>query len=288
MNSSTAGYEERNFENSDINFGGRLSSVKRQRERHVIFASSQDDNDCESGDSHHDGTSTMDCDNDAVGPIKRRRFAYAFPFDNNGRIIQQKLETIKPNMNDSTVVEECVGMTVSKKDEGSPPVEWWRKKRPLVTSVAAIIGTKSIVEQDASSSCSAMDTSIGDDEICCHICQNSFSLPISPSVREVMPVNALLNYFSPLNTNAALNGDIAMATESSHHCTTRTAIHDNRWKSLACCPCCDRPSCPECRRECQICQKSFCSFCSITRDDDTTHCAKSSISFCLDCNDRLR
>jgi hypothetical protein len=283
-------HEERNSDNKDRSFGECLSSVKRQREHHVILASSQDD-DCDCGDDHCDDNSMMDCDNDIAGPNKRRRLACAFPFDSDGRIIQQQQEQINPVPNELTVLEECAGMNISNKDEGIPPVEWWRKNRHLVTSATAVatnIDAKSIVEQEASSFCSAMDTSVGDDEICCHICQSSFPLPIIPSVRDVMPVNALLNYFSPLNKKTTVNGDVAMAMNNSHHYPTRAANHHNWENAPACCPCCDRPSCPECRRECQACQKSFCSFCSIARDDVMTHCAKANSSFCLDCYDQLR
>lgn len=291
-------HEGRNSDNKDMRFGECLSSVKRQREHHVILASSQDD-DCDfGGDDHCDDNSMMDCDNDMAGPNKRPRLTSAFPFDNDGRIIQQQQEQeqVNPVPNELTVVGECAGMNISNKDEGNPPVEWWRKKRPLITSATAVatdIDAKSIVEQEASSSsCSAMDTSVGDDEICCHICQNSFPLPIVPSIRDVMPANALLNYFSPLNkTKTTSNGDVNMAmnNNSHHRPTTRAAAsHHNGSNSPACCSCCDRPTCPDCRRECQACQKSFCSFCSIARDDAMTHCAKGNSSFCLDCYDQLR
>ena len=289
-------------------FGECLSSVKRRREHHVILASSQD-GDCDFGDDHCDDNSMMDCDNDMAGPTKRRRLACAFSFDNDGRIIhqqqEQEQEQVSPVPNLMTVIGECAGMNISNKDEVNPPVEWWRKKRPLVTSatstttststttVATDIDAKSIVEQEASfTSCAAMDTSVGDDEICCHICQNSFPLPIVPSVRDVMPANALLNYFSPLNKNKTTsNGDVSMAmNNNSHHRPTTRAPegHHNGSNSPACCSCCDRPTCPDCRRECQACQKSFCSFCSIARDDTMTHCAKGNGSFCLDCYDQMR
>lgn len=275
--------------NYDRRFGKCASSLKRQRDHHVILASSQDDDDSDDSDDHGEH-SMMDCDQDATRPNKRRCFAYdAFPFDNDGKIIQQHGEQINPIANESTVLEECTGMNISIEDEGSSPVEWWRKKRPSVISasaVAAPIAAKSIVEHDALHSGSAMDTSVGDEEICCHICQNSFPIPISPSVREVMPENALLNYFSPLNKKPTSNG-FPLATHISHS-AARAASKQIWANSPACCPCCDRPSCPKCRQECQGCQKSFCSFCSITCDDDMTNCGTSNSNFCLDCYDRLR
>mmetsp|Transcript_22506 Transcript_22506/g.55782 ORF Transcript_22506/g.55782 Transcript_22506/m.55782 type:complete len:325 (-) Transcript_22506:513-1487(-) len=266
--------------------GNIIASVKRQREHHLIVSSSQDDGDLGCGDDQHDDNSMMDCYDDMVGQSKRRRFSYTFPFDSSGQIIQtqEKLEEVNHEAHRTTVTEECSAMNISSVYKGSPSVEWWRKKRPLVRTTspfAAATDSKSLVEQEASSSCSAMDTSVGDDQICCHICQKVFPIPIIPSVRQVMPANALLNYFSPLNKKATSNGDVAMATDNSHD--ARVSSHRNWSNSPACCRCCDRPSCPECRRHCEVCQRSFCSFCSIARDG-----AKSSSCFCLDCYDQLR
>lgn len=283
-NSSASNEEINRNNNNNESFGVSLSSVKRQREHHVVLVSSQDDDDCD-----YDDNSMMQCDNDTAGPNKRRRFACAFPFDNDGRIIQHKREQINSDTVGTTEVEECAGMKISDSERETLPMEWWKRKRPLLTSatsLSAAINAKSIVEQESSPS-SAMDTSVSDNEVRCHICQNSFPLPIIPAVREVMPMNALLNYFTPLNRKATSNGDVDMSTNCSHNRATRPNHHD--WaNSPASCPCCDRPSCPDCRRECQACQKSFCCFCSIPSENATTHCATSNSSFCLDCYDRLR
>ena len=303
--------------NSDPSIGGFLSSVKRQRDSHVVVASSQDDdgdgddgdnyNDYLCGDDHRESDiESMDRDHITSGRTKRRRLDYAFPFDNDGRIInQQRQEPIYRRSNDdSTVIEEGVGMTISNQHEGScTPVEWWRKKRHPFTgtlpadSAVSATSPRSIVEQETSSACSAMDTTNGDNEVCCcHVCQKFFPVPTAPAVREVMPANALLNYFSPLKNKASSstpNGDIDMATEEEEDVPPRTLEPSrsgggsrNSAKSPASCPCCDRPSCPECRRQCQACQGSFCVFCSVTCDDAFAHGANHTGSFCLDCYDR--
>ena len=273
-------------DNNDSSIEKYRSPVKRRREQHVIITSSQDDEGFRCDDNQSDDNSMMDCDNDSTGPNKRRRLGDTFPFDNNGQIIQIQLkqEEIDPYTNGSLVIEECAGKNISSGNKGISPVEWWRKKRPLanITSpVDAAIHSKSLVKQEDSSSCSAMDTSVGDNEVCCHICQKNFLLPVIPSVRDVMPANSLLNYFSPLNKRGTSDGDVAMEMVSSH-ITRRSSSHQNFINSPAWCSCCDRPSCPECRRKCEVCQKSFCSFCSIASDG-----AKSNSCFCLDCCDRL-
>lgn len=265
------------------------SPAKRHRDHHVIVASSQDYdyNDCRGRD--HDfncnEAEMMDCDNDFPSPSKRRRIVNAAPFDNDGRIIQQHQQQINHHTNVSALVRDYRDSNLLPKDEEVPSVEWWRKKRPPATNLPAAIGSRSIVEQEASSSCAAMDTSFGGGELRCHICRNSFPTPIVPSVREVMPANALLNYFSPLNKKLPLKGDVDMATNNTnHHRASAIAGNpDNCVKSPACCQCCDRPSCPECRRECQACQKSFCCFCSVSRDDVMGQ--RSDSCFCLDCHD---
>lgn len=268
--------------NFNGSLGNSIALAKRQREHHVIF-SSQDNEDFGCGDDQHDDNSMMDYYDDMVRQNKRRRFSYTFPFDNSGQIIQiqETQNEINHEAQNTAALEECTTTNLSSDCKGAPSVEWWRKKRPLVQTTspfAAATDSKSLVEQESSSSCSAMDTSVGDDEICCHICRKTFPIPIIPSVRQVMPANALLNYFSPLNKKATSNGDVAMATDNSNH------TNQQNWaNSPACCRCCDRPSCPECQRHCEVCQRSFCSFCSIARDG-----AKSSSCFCLDCYDQLR
>ncbi len=281
INQSTpmVGMQHANYSESH---GNSFLSAKRHREQHLIIASSQDDEDSAFSDNHHYDDSMMDCYDDRTGQNKRRRFSYTFPFDNDGQIIhiQQNQEERNCNTNGTSLVEVCTAMSTSSNDKGNPSVEWWREKRPLVvpTSTAAAPDTRTVEQKALSSSSSAMDTSV-DDEICCHICQKMFPIPTVPSVRQVMPANALLNYFSPLNKKATSNGDVEIATNNPQ----RISSSKNWTISPACCRCCDRPSCPECRRQCQVCHQSFCSFCSIARDG-----AKNNSCFCMDCYDQLR
>ena len=248
-------------------FGNYSSSIKRQREHHVIIDSSQDDEDFDY-DDQHDDHSMMDCENDDIGPKKRRRLDYNFVLNNSSepfRIGQQR----QVEMND------YAGRNLTSTEMGKSPLEWWRKPRSpanINTSIGAAIHSKALVQQETPSPCSAMDTSGCDHEICCHICRKRFPLPSIPSVSQVMPANALLNYFTPLNKKGNPNGDVAMTLSDSHS--------TQRDLSPACCSCCDRPSCPDCQRDCDVCQKSFCSFCSI--DGEGSSC------LCLDCNHRLR
>ena len=262
--------------------GDYISSVKRQREHHVIIDSSQDEDYDFGLDNQHDDYSMMDCDNDDTGPKKRRRLDYSFPLTNSDQLFQ--IEQLRAGMNSETnasvIIQDYVGRNLTSVEKENPPMEWWKKKRSLIPtafSTDAAMNSERLVKQESSSPCSAMDTSGCDDEICCHICRKRFPLPSIPSVCQVMPANALLNYFTPLNKKGASNGDVAMSLGDSP-CIQRNK--QNLAISPACCSCCDRPSCPECRRDCDICQKSFCSFCSV--DVEGSNC------FCLDCNDRLR
>ena len=294
-----SGYEGANNDNNNENDPGSdgfLSSAKRRRESHIIIASSQDDDYYYCGeDPCENDIASMGHYHDTAGPTKRQRLAYTFPFGNDGQIItQQRQEPIHPKSIELTAAEAGADMGISKKDETAQPVEWWRKKNPPVISAiptdAVASSPRSIVEQEALSACSAMDTTNGDDEICCHVCQNFFPLPTVPTVREVMPANALLNYFSPVKKIRNSNGDIDMVTEEGiPHRMSRTSRSSSNpcAKSLASCPCCDRPTCSDCRQRCQTCQRSFCVFCSITRDDFFAHGPNNIGTFCLHCHDLL-
>lgn len=258
------------FHEEPNSFGNYSSSVKRHREHHLIIDSSQDDEDFDYED-HHDDHSMMECENDDIGPKKRRRLDCNFPLNYSSQPFRIDLKQVETN----TDIIDCRIRNLSSAETGKSPVEWWRKPHSPVninSSIGAGIHSKALVQKEAPSPCSAMDTSGCNDEICCHICRKQFPLPSIPSVSQVMPANALLNYFTPLNKKGTPNGDIAMTLSDSHSI--------QRGLSPACCSCCDRPSCPECRRDCDVCQKSFCSFCSI--DGDASSC------LCLDCNDRLR
>ena len=281
----------REIRDCDNNFGTSpmeyTSSVKRQREHHMIHNHSRHNNSYLSGRNNgHAENSMMDLDKDSIGPNKRRRFAHNFSFDNNIETIELHRGEFNAIRNESTLVEGGTGMDISNDDKKIMFTESCGEKQSLGTApITTAIETRSIIEQEALTPCTAMDTSLGEDQIRCHICLNTFSRPIVPPIREVMPVNAILNYFSPLKKGRVSNNDVVMATNNSQNFMERAITHQNCSKSPACCPCCDRFSCPECRQECKACQKSFCSFCTITTYD---HIAKSSDSFCLDCYDRCQ
>jgi len=275
---------DKNFGTSSMEY---TSSVKRQREHHMIHHHSRHNNSYLSGKNNgHTENSMMDLDKDSIGPNKRRRFAHNFSFDNNIKTIELHRGEFNAVRNESTLVEGGTGMDISNDDKKIMFTESCGEKQSLGTApITTAIETRSIIEQEALTPCTAMDTSLGEDQIRCHICLNTFSRPIVPPIREVMPVNAILNYFSPLKKGRVSNNDVVMATNNSQNFMERAITHQNCSKSPACCPCCDRFSCPECRQKCKACQKSFCSFCTITTYD---HIAKSSDSFCLDCYDRCQ
>lgn len=269
--------EQRHSGESEFNFGERLVSAKRQRApqlHHVILSSSQDE-DCHSiGD---DNDSMMDCDSTdhTVGPNKRRCFgnAAAYPFAMNyaRNLVEDPFNEGKRS---PIVAGEGWGEVHDSHKESLPPMEWWKKKRPPFATPSSI--SQPIVEQEVPSS--SMDTTFTNlsRDLCCHICQTSFPPPILASIKEIMPTNALLNYFTPVPKNQA-DGDVSMGMTASASVKTN--------KSPAACACCDRSACPDCRKECQICSKSFCSFCTISKDETSARYAKRPSQYCLDCYD---
>ena len=143
--------------------------------------------------------------------------------------------------------------------------------------------------------------------VACHICQDSFQLPALPTVHNVMPNNAILNYFSFTKSNthhkqpatAATTATVTAMTiderndnnnnnnNNNSNNNNNTNINDAMKNNPACCSCCDRPSCTNCRRECQNCQKSFCSFCASATTQKSQKEGGDG-TFCLDCYDGRR
>jgi hypothetical protein len=195
---------------------------------------------------------------------------------------------------------DCSNMDATREDHVGPDsvehrpssssatIEWWKRPPRPIPHIPTISEEENHGSTDDHRVRMDTDPALpeGDrvlvgtsDKATCHVCQHVFSLPALSTIPNVMPMNALLNYFSPIVKplhSYSYSSDTMDVTIMS---TTTNSAQNHSWNNpSSACHCCDRHCCDHCRQSCEVCQEIFCSFCLVETVGEDGRL------LCLDCH----
>jgi len=170
--------------------------------------------------------------------------------------------------------QDCATICETRLNHSSSPPS---RLMNLVSS-ASTNKEKRVLEWWTKKPCTGNQNANGPTRQCCFICERELTVTTTLvqqlpnfSACAIMPENALLHYFKPIN-------DRKPAAKSTHAIPSADAACDEQSRGGCRCSFCERHTCIDCISDCEECGDSFCSFCRTV-----DYNGNGDRTLCLDC-----